>query len=60
MKDQNNTPISKGDSVFADPKNGDFAESFLGTVIGERNGLIQVQDIEGNVVECEPEQIEKE
>ena len=42
-----------GTTVNAKPYEGDFANSFTGTVTGYRNGLIQVTDQDGDVFECE-------
>lgn len=46
-----------GATVNATPKDGDFENPFTGKVVGYRNGLIQVQDMDDDVFECEAEQL---
>jgi hypothetical protein len=46
-----------GISVDAEPKDGDFAHAFRGTVAGHDKGMIQVRDQVDNVFDCEPSQL---
>ena len=48
-----------GTRVMATPKNWDFEHQFEGTVIGFRNGLIQVVDQNEDVFECDRDQLER-
>ena len=48
-----------GDTVNAEPKDGDFSHEFTGTVVGKHivTGLIQVRDQDDDVFDCEPCQL---
>ena len=58
--DKNGKPIDTGDEVNSPDPNGTdvFLNEFTGTVIGKRNGYIQVQDGDQEVFEIEPERLE--
>ena len=46
-----------GNVVNAHPKNGDFDHTFTGIVIGHKQGFVQVRDQDGDVFDCEPDQL---
>ena len=47
-----------GAYVIASPKNGDFEHEFQGRVVGNKKGMWQVEDQEGNVFDCKLDQLE--
>ena len=58
MIDKNGGPLEIGNSVFV---NADFnyeMNDFLGTVVGTRNGDIQVEDQDGDIFEVCSDDIE--
>jgi hypothetical protein len=51
--------IKIGSTVIATPKNGDFQEEFFGTVVGIKGDFFQVEDQDGDVFDCEDDQVEE-
>jgi hypothetical protein len=61
FKDKDGEPIEKGDTVIVPEPNGKedaWNHSFQGTVIGFRNGYVQVEDGDNDVFDVEPNRLE--
>lgn len=58
MKDKNGKKIKISDCVFATPKDGDFNCEFSGTIVSNKRGYIQVEDMEGHWFDCDEDQLE--
>ena len=58
MIDKNGNPLKIGNSVFVNTDFNYEVNDFLGTVVGTRNGDMQVEDQDGDVFEVCSDDIE--